>query len=41
MWDTSVDGIRNSFDRVFNLMTAEFGKIPILPVLGNHDAQNM
>lgn len=41
MWDTTVDGMRSAIDKVFNLMAAEFGDIPIFPVLGNHDAQNM
>ena len=41
MWDVSVDSMKNAIEMVHNLMRTELGDIPIYPILGNHDAQNM
>lgn len=41
LWDVSVDAMKHTLEKVFNLLTTEFGSIPIYSILGNHDAQNM
>ena len=41
MWDVSVEAMKRSLSEVFKLLTTEFEGVPIYPVLGNHEAQNM
>lgn len=41
MWNSSVDGMKNDIEKVYNLMRLVFGNVPLYPILGNHDAQNM
>lgn len=41
MWDVSVAGMKYGIEKVYNLMRLTFGNIPMYPILGNHEAQNM
>lgn len=41
MWDASVEGMRNEIEKVYNLMSSVLSGIPMYPILGNHEAQNM
>lgn len=41
MWDSSVDDMKFEIEKVYNLMKVVFGDIPVYPVLGNHEAQNL
>lgn len=41
MWDASVSDMKNEIEDVYDLMREIFGDIPLYPILGNHEAQNM
>jgi DNA repair exonuclease SbcCD nuclease subunit len=41
MWDISLEDMKDEIEEVYDLMREVFVNIPIYPILGNHDAQNM
>jgi hypothetical protein len=40
-WDTSVERMKASIEKVYDLMSLVFGNVPVYPILGNHEAQQM
>ncbi|KAL7017337.1 hypothetical protein ACKWTF_010322 [Chironomus riparius] len=41
LWDTTIDGTKSSLKTVYGLMRNVFKDIPIYPIIGNHEAQNL
>lgn len=41
MWASSIDDMKYEIEKVYNLMSLVFADIPVYPILGNHEAQNM
>ncbi|KAG5672940.1 hypothetical protein PVAND_003027 [Polypedilum vanderplanki] len=41
IYDTTIDGMKNSLSAVYNLINEIFGQISVYPILGNHENQNL
>lgn len=41
IYDASIDGMKSSISKVYALMGEIFGSIPVYPILGNHENQNL
>lgn len=41
MWDATVESMKGEIAMAFNQMKLVFDGIPMYPILGNHEAQNM
>ncbi|CRK90511.1 CLUMA_CG004132, isoform A [Clunio marinus] len=41
VWDSPIESMKSSIEKVYKLMNVTFENIPIFPLLGNHEAQNV
>lgn len=41
LFDASIADMKDSITKVYELMKKTFGHIPIYPIIGNHETQNL